>query len=367
MGIVTRHGQALIAATLSVALLTGSPPPAFGESFNSADIVERSVQQDCLDWCVVGACFYVTCGLLGCKVSTRPKIAHNLPDLVVTTYHDAGDSPWEEARNILGNLTRSSASSLLGGLSAGAGQHGEAGRRASEATFNEVQVIGSPVAALNAQAVGVPFLCRSQARPLQPYFLSELDALAWRSAEFEMLHPETWLPGTREIGSSLFQTWGPVYPRTGFTLQPDPPKAAAVTAQRAIDIVTQTSQWPHVYVPFAWDGHKKLSAGNPEARSQTACEHSGGAWSEVGDGQFKCQPQHFVQWLPAGREQTDQWQMLSPHVDTACAPFGQDGDWSTPRQTADERFAFHYWRPYQCCMPGPGRYIGAVATGRYCP
>ena len=48
------------------------------------------------------------------------------------------------------------------------------------------------------------------------------------------------------------QTWGGVYPRTGWTTQAEEPKAAAINAQRAGDIVTRAGQ-PHVYVALSDD------------------------------------------------------------------------------------------------------------------
>jgi hypothetical protein len=63
----------------------------------------------------------------------------------------------------------------------------------------------------------------------------------------EMFYAASLIPGLREIGNWPLQTWGGVYPRTGWTTQAEEPKAAAVNAQRAGDIVTRDNQ-PHIYM-----------------------------------------------------------------------------------------------------------------------
>jgi len=53
----------------------------------------------------------------------------------------------------------------------------------------------------------------------------------------EPTYQQTIVHDCREISNSLWplNTWGPVYPRSGWLLQSDEPKAAAVAAQRVVD------------------------------------------------------------------------------------------------------------------------------------
>ncbi|WP_181943746.1 TraU family protein, partial [Klebsiella pneumoniae] len=91
------------------------------------------------------------------------------------------------------------------------------------------------------------YSCKGAATAWQPYFLSNLDALMWRTGLPESVYPEALTPGRREIGATTAgNMWGNVYPRSGFVTQTDDYKAAAVTAQRAADIITRPGQI-HVY------------------------------------------------------------------------------------------------------------------------
>ncbi|MFN3237617.1 MAG: TraU family protein [Pseudomonadales bacterium] len=56
--------------------------------------------------------------------------------------------------------------------------------------------------------------------------------------------------------SSIQQQWGPVWPRTGFINQKDDAKTAAVVAQRAGNLVTQTCQ-PHIYNALDGNGYNR--------------------------------------------------------------------------------------------------------------
>ena len=97
---------------------------------------------------------------------------------------------------------------------------------------------------------GSGLLCESQTTSFYPYFQSGLDAFSWRQEVPEIFYPASWLPGLREIGTWPVQSWGGVFPRTGWTTQAEEPKAAAINAQRAGDIVTRSFQ-PHIYVSLS--------------------------------------------------------------------------------------------------------------------
>ena len=80
--------------------------------------------------------------------------------------------------------------------------------------------------------------------------------MTWRLGLPEMLYLQNLLPGRRVVGDGIQQQWGPVWPRTGFINQKDDAKAAAVVAQRAGNIVTQTRQ-PHIYNALDGNGYNR--------------------------------------------------------------------------------------------------------------
>ena len=286
----------------ALALALAAPAPA--APITTADIIAGSMQPDCLDWKVVGACLWLHCKLGRCRVRATPRIRHYLPDLVFVAYDQTGESPWRE--------TAALATAALP-WQGGAFPSMDA-RDGSNLRFKEVDAIGHP-SPLARQALGASYLCPSQARPMFPYYLSALDLPAWRDGGAEVLRPESVTPGLREVGDWPTNSWGPVFPRTGFVTQMEDAKAAAVAAQRACDIVTQPGQ-TRVYVPFGAGGGGHID------------------------------------------EKNARWQMLSPVVQTRCAPFGDAADWSRGKTSADGSYAWNLWRQYECCMPGAGRLIG---------
>ena len=188
-----------------------------------------------------------------------------------------------------------------------------------------------PLGGIAGVAFGVNFLggflCPvAGARPLFPHFVSGLDALAWRGEIPEILYPASLLPGLREIGQWPLHSWGSVYPRSGWVTQTDEPKAAAVLAQRAGDIVTRVGQ-PHVYVPVGTGG--TTSAGGMRV------------------------------WLPPypldeRDDRGGKWQMLSPIAEGACRRFGTNDlaaltSWGGGRVDPGGDYAWNLWRPYRCC------------------
>jgi integrating conjugative element protein (TIGR03756 family) len=143
-------------------------------------------------------------------------------------------------------------------------------------------------------------------------------------------YPQALVPGLREIGNWPLNTWGSVYPRSGWLLQPDQPKAAAVAAQRVGDIVTRGAE-PHVYWEVA----------------------SGGVFES--DNKLVWRPQS----LEERNDKTGDWQMLSPVMGTGCETFGANdtasiGGWSGGKLAADGK------TPGRCGVPIP------AATSRAC-
>lgn len=317
-----------------IALLLALPlaQPSRAANLTTAEIMEQtsSAAFACMQWRPVGLCFWLDCDLLSCTVHSSLKVGHYNPDLVVSAYNTLGGNPWIEMRATLGAAQRAAAQGLLGRLlpvpvdSAGNRTEGtQAHLDHRNLIFRETDAIGHPLNLLPAVGGTDGLFCPSQATPLVPYFQSGLDALAWRLEVPEMLYPASLLPGLREVGHWPLQTWGGLYPRTGWTTQAEEPKGAAINAQRAGDIVTRTGQ-PHVYLPLT----------GPFVIDQQVWPP--GPLAEV-------------------NARTGTWQMLAPRAENSCAVFGTNDlfsavGWGGGRVDPGGDYAWTLWRPYQCCQ-----------------
>jgi len=298
-------------------------------TISTTEIVSKTVDATfaCMQWTPVGLCFWLRCSYFECDVETSIKIGHYNPDFVVSSYNELGRNPWDEIRSVLGGIQESAANGILGRLSdlpidsAGNRTEGTAGNRDHKnLVFRETDVIGHPWQIFSGSFP--QYLCASQAEPFRPYFQSGLDAQSWRHAIPEMFYRASFTPGLRELGDWPLQTWGGVFPRTGWTIQAEEPKAAALNAQRAGDIVTRDRQ-PHVY----------LSLDEPSSEDQRV-------------------------WPPGPLRETNPrtgtWQMLLPKTDSECAVFGindlaSDSGWSGGRVDEEGDYVWNLWRPYKCC------------------
>jgi integrating conjugative element protein (TIGR03756 family) len=315
---------ASVALALSVLMVASARA-----GISTPDIISRTASASiaCMQWMPIGLCFWLECTPFGCSVTTSLKVGHYNPDLVVSSYNELGDNPWSEIRSVLGQAQRTAATSLLGSLlpipidSAGNRTEGTARNRDHKnLIFRETDAIGHPQGTFTGL---VPeLICESQTTPFVPYFQSSLDALSWRQEVPEIFYPASLIPGLRELGSWPLQTWGGVFPRTGWTIQAEEPKAAALNAQRAGDIVTRLAQ-PHVYLPVT--------------------------------GTFSTTQQV---WPPGplieADHRTGTWQMLLPEVDSSCEPFGANdlasvSGWGGGRVDPEGDYVWNLWRPYQCC------------------
>jgi len=188
--------------------------------------------------------------------------------------------------------------------------------------FREADAIGHPLGSLSGIVSGAEMVCQSETTSFVPYFQSGLDALSWRQEVPEIFYPASFIPGLREIGTWPLQTWGGVYPRTGWTTQAEEPKAAAINAQRAGDIVTRTAQ-PHVYVP--------ITGSTPS-------------------GQMVWTPDPLIE----KDHRTGTWQMMVPRSESSCDVFGTNDlasltGWGGGRVDSAGDYVWTLWRPYKCC------------------
>ncbi|WP_235804961.1 TraU family protein, partial [Pseudomonas meliae] len=65
-------------------------------ALNTATIIASSLSPDCLEYRVVGICYWLYCSWGGCTVRTSIKVRHYVPDAVVSSYSSTGQNPWVE-------------------------------------------------------------------------------------------------------------------------------------------------------------------------------------------------------------------------------------------------------------------------------
>lgn len=285
-------------------------------AINTAAIVSSTLSPQCLEYKVVGICYWLFCTSFGCKVRTSTKVRHYIPDAVVSAYSNTGVNPWTEVAG-MGSSTST----------AQAGGDGTTNHVAENniAKFKEADVIGHPGGYVFSQfASSSGYTCKGATTAYFPYLLSTLDPIAWRYGIPESVYPEALTPGRREVGSTQSgDLWGNVYPRSGFLHQTDDYKTGAVIAQRAGDVTTRSGQ-VHVYLPML-------------AQAQD------GYW-------------------PAGEliesdAATGKWQELTPSLSQSCAVFPNSG----PQiQSEDGGYAWALWRPYSCCKRRGQIFLGSV-------
>ncbi len=369
--------KSLIQVVFTITLLVQSN--LLWAAINTSQIVSSTLSAlSCLQYNpVAGMCFWLKCGFHGCSIKTSTKVKHWNPDVVVSSYTTTGQSPWIESRSYSSGtpwipLTNHSMNDYKGhenrymqyeppkdldgdgimdtqgnsdyfdagsppvythqnantSIQLGGGDDFNSARGARKkhvsTTFREVDAIGNPALFMTWMLSGTGYLCPSVTYPYVPHHLSAAwDSFSWRYATIEMLYPASLVPGMREIGSWPMNTWGAVYPRTGFVTQNEGPKASAVAAQRAGDIITRSWQ-PHVYWPLGSD-----------------CSRNN----------MKC-------WAPGALNEKDpntgKWQMLAPIAQNSCGIFGQNDvtsihSWADNKLDKSQDFVWNLWRKYSCC------------------
>ena len=153
----------------------------------------------CLEYKVVGICYWLLCGPHGCKVKTSVKVRHYVPDAVVSSYANTGSNPWTEV-------------SALGTESlAQAGNDATTNYKAENSIgrFKEADVIGHPggprsagsPAPLGTFALAPPSRwCRTSSAHWTP--------LAGGMAFPSRCTPKRWFQGCARWVESSPATWG---------------------------------------------------------------------------------------------------------------------------------------------------------------
>ncbi|WP_175687304.1 TIGR03756 family integrating conjugative element protein [Burkholderia multivorans] len=300
--------------TIIASLLLGATGSAL--AVNTATIIASALSPDCLEYRVVGICYWLFCSWGGCTVRTSVKVRHYIPDAVVSSYSNTGQNPWTEV-----------ALMSVPNPIAQAGGDGTTNQDYENnlAKFKNADVIGHPASAVFSKfASASGYTCEGAATAFMPYLLSTLDTVAWRYNVPESVYPEALIPGMREIGSRVtMNLWGAVYPRGGFLHQTDDYKSGAVVAQRAGDIVTRSGQI-HVYQPLLASAHD-------------------GYWPAGA--------------LIEGDASTGKWQELTPTLSTTCAVFPNS---NVHVQATQGDYAWALWRPYACCERRGQVFLGST-------
>lgn len=266
---------------------------------------------ECSRFMYLGECLWLVCAGPYCTVKTSEKYGNFNPDLVITVTNGTAD----------------------GGIEVGspnsphrAGEQGYG--RKTNLSYRSAQAVGHLLANTG--------YCPSEATPAQPYYASSLDSLAWDWSIPEMFYPEALVPGLREIGDWPWQSWGAVYPRAGWALQAEEPKAAAIAAQRVGDFVTRSNE-PHVYLELKSGGTFVVSSGEESTLVWRPAE----GLSENG---------------PVGGD----FELVEPAATPGqCQTFGANDlppprgtstlGWSAGKLAKSGDYVYTLWRPYTCC------------------
>ena len=154
----------------------------------------------CLEYKVVGICYWLLCGPHGCKVKTSVKVRHYVPDAVVSSYANTGSNPWTEV-------------SALGTPNplAQAGNDATTNYKAENSIgrFKEADVIGHPGGATFSRfASASGYVCPGATVPLVPYFSAHWTPLAGGMEFPSRCTPKRWSQGCARWVESSPATWG---------------------------------------------------------------------------------------------------------------------------------------------------------------
>jgi hypothetical protein len=170
--------------------------------------------------------------------------------------------------------------------------------------------------------------CPTSVTPLQPYYLSYLDLLFWRTGYPITDGPISGADHSATIMNPLSndrmgnngRTWGHLYPREGAINQHMDPKAASVLAVRALDVLRN--------------------------------DISNGTRTRVG-----------VSLPSSSHRRGGMWQMIYP-VQRQCSSNPFYGDDSIYHDFMEENnhggYAWNYFQTYQCCMNERGTLVATM-------
>lgn len=148
----------IIGYTLAAALISDAfAGDATEESgLTILDIVETGVKgiPGCINYCLVGVCAHLIINFPDIEIRVSPRVQHNSPEFVVSTFRDHEQQPWDEWREVFGPVEHEIANGILrvitsdGGTS-GYGSYQEEHRRYTEMSpYKEADIVGHPLAFL---------------------------------------------------------------------------------------------------------------------------------------------------------------------------------------------------------------------------
>lgn len=203
-------------------------------------------------------------------------------------------------------------------------------------------------------------MCPNSVLPFTPYYLSSSDLFGWRlgipdrifhagdiARAMAPFMSNRKVLGTADGGMPGLgeSTWAGLYPRMGFVRNSHDGKVASVAAQRGLDLVLANRGRDH-------RGHVTLfSPGFPNRNDHRVLPYvfnasgvEGGLWQPV---------------FPAGKHQcTDNLYRDKTMADIA-------NDRSAPRNRK-LRYAWTFWRRYDCCLQRRGRLIESIRIPQVC-
>lgn len=235
------------------------------------------------------------CVPLGCSViPPLDLICHNYPAGFVETTTAPFTSTVPFVGTLLSAMSQTYGSKLGSG---GAGQQGDANLH-----YFEAHVFNLPTRTFIKLAMPFLKLCSFGDIPWEVNYLSEIDAISWRTgvadyvslqflfgmiAQISQICTATTIAdnagdaigGTINIGGTLFGdicmgTWGVTYPRTGFSNAQSEPIASAIAAYRASRVVAM----PFLRVvlkPKLFDPNLKMQLGHPRYAKPLNCFSKG--------------------------------------------------------------------------------------------
>ena len=181
-------------ARLAIAsVLLGGAASSF--ALNTATIVSSALSPDCIEYRVVGICYWLFCTTFGCSVRTSVKVRHYVPDAVVSSYSNTGQNPWVEVRAMSAPNTTAQA----GGD--GTTNHDNENNLAK---FKNADVIGHPGGYVFSQfASSFGYSCEGAGTAFMPYLLSTLDTIACATTSRKPSTPKRSFPAVARSARAL--------------------------------------------------------------------------------------------------------------------------------------------------------------------
>ena len=260
------------------------------------------------DWSCVN---FSTIGV--CQRNTPPyagvKVRYWQPVLLVETMRRSGESGILEYKDMVREMTVASSSRAV--EPSGSGGAGQADTTVLQ--MNEAHIFGFPFSDAFSAIVEAPCEGPPDIGGVISY-LSEQDRDEWRNGRSEEINPLAVVgvktaPLCDRFGGALqgmcLGQWGPMYPRTGFSVHASEVVSSAISAFRAADVASFKPQPPHRVVSplLFW----------PDARY-------------------------------------DRMQLVSPSPSRCMAVGENPALWEEGKRSIDGRYVWIYWRKKECCL-----------------